>query len=71
MTSELPFPNLLKESQVATYLNISIAWLQRQRWLGEGPPYLRINRSIRYDIAALAAWLDAHRIANASAEVTR
>lgn len=67
----LPFPTLLNERQVATLLNISAFWLQRQRWLGEGPPYLRYGRAIRYDIAALAAWLDAHRVATADAEVAR
>ena len=65
--SELPI--LLTQGQAATHLHISAAWLERQRWLGEGPPYIRYGRAVRYDAAALVAWLDAHRVTTSCGEV--
>ena len=67
LTPELP--TLLNQRQAATHLNISAAWLERQRWLGEGPPYIRYGRAVRYDAAALVAWLDAHRVTTSCGEV--
>lgn len=54
---------LLYEAQAAKLLAVSPAWLQRKRWEGEGPAYVRHGRAIRYEQSAIDAWIDAHRIA--------
>lgn len=49
---------LLSEQQAAEYLGLSSRYLQERRYRGGGPTYIRIShRTVRYDPAALAAWL--------------
>jgi hypothetical protein len=33
-----------------------------RRHLGEGPPYYKIGRSVRYKLSEALAWLERHRI---------
>ncbi|MEO1472485.1 MAG: AlpA family transcriptional regulator [Pseudomonadota bacterium] len=33
---------------------------------GDGPPMVRIGRSVRYKISDLRAWIDAHRVSSTS-----
>ena len=42
------FPRLLNQKEVSVIIRKSEAWLERQRWLGEGIPYRKIGRSVRY-----------------------
>jgi hypothetical protein len=37
-------PRQLTEEQVASILGVSVAWCQRMRWAGGGPPYRKIAR---------------------------
>ena len=53
---------LLHESQAAKLLGISPAWLQRKRWEGGGPNYVRHGRAVRYEQTAIDEWIDSHRI---------
>lgn len=49
---------LLRDPDAADYLNVSMAWLQRQRWLGTGPTYIKVGtRAVRYRLADLEAWV--------------
>ena len=52
----------LKEPEAAEYLNMSRPWLRLGRMRRNGPPYLKIGRSVRYDIRDLDAWLEKHRV---------
>jgi hypothetical protein len=52
---------LLTERDAARILNISVHWLRRQRWLGEGPPYVKCGRAVRYEEAALVLWIESNR----------
>jgi hypothetical protein len=36
---------------------VSLSWLAKARMNGDGPPYIRVGRSIRYSDAALLQWL--------------
>lgn len=57
------FPRLrLIEADAGKYIGFSRPWLRLQRMRGTGPAYLRIGRSIRYDIRDLDAWLESHRV---------
>jgi excisionase family DNA binding protein len=49
--------NLLSPKEAAKLLKVSLSWLAKARMQGDGPPYIRIGRSIRYSEAALLQWL--------------
>ena len=52
------FPKLLNQKEVASIIQKSEAWLERQRWLGEGIPYLKIGRSVRYQEDDILSFLE-------------
>jgi predicted DNA-binding transcriptional regulator AlpA len=52
----------LREGDASRYLGMSRAWLRQSRMRGRGPAFIRIGRSVRYRLADLEAWLDAHRV---------
>ena len=47
--------------EAAKLLKVSTSWLAKARMRGDGPPYIRIGRSIRYTEAALIQWMKAHQ----------
>ncbi len=50
---------LLKEHDVAEATGLSVATVRRWRLVREGPPYIKINSSVRYRAGDLMAWLAA------------
>jgi excisionase family DNA binding protein len=48
---------LLTPKEAAKLLKVSVSWLAKARMRGDGPPYIRIGRSIRYSEAALLQWM--------------
>lgn len=48
---------LLTEHEVARLVGMSVAAIRRWRLLNSGPPYIKLNHSVRYDPAALRSWL--------------
>ena len=52
------FPRLLNQKEVASIIRKSEAWLERQRWLGEGIPYRKIGRSVRYQEDDILSFLE-------------
>ena len=48
---------LLEPNEAAAFLKVSLSWLAKARMRGDGPPYIRIGRSIRYTEAALMQWM--------------
>ena len=48
---------LLTPQEAADLLRVSMSWLAKARMRGDGPPYIRIGRSIRYSEAALLQWM--------------
>jgi hypothetical protein len=48
---------LLNPVEAARLLKVSLSWLAKARMTGDGPPYIRIGRSIRYSDAVLVQWL--------------
>ena len=48
---------LLTANEAAMHLKVSLSWLAKARMRGDGPPYLRIGRSIRYAQASLMQWM--------------
>ena len=52
------FPKLLNQKEVSVIIRKSEAWLERQRWLGEGIPYRKIGRSVRYQEDDILSFLE-------------
>lgn len=48
---------LLTPKEVADRLQVSCSFLAKARMRGDGPPYIRVGRSIRYAEAALSQWM--------------
>jgi hypothetical protein len=43
----------------AERLRVEPETLRNWRWRGEGPPFLKLGRVVRYRLVDLAAWLEA------------
>ena len=52
---------LLNEVQVAEYLNVKVSTLQRWRWAGTGPTFIKVGACVRYDAEDLREYLDLQR----------
>ena len=47
---------LLTAKDAARFLKVSLSWLAKARMQGDGPPYIKVGRSIRYTELALMQW---------------
>jgi predicted DNA-binding transcriptional regulator AlpA len=52
---------LLTAKDAARVLKVSLSWLAKARMHGDGPPFIRIGRSIRYAEATLLQWMRGHQ----------
>jgi excisionase family DNA binding protein len=52
---------LLTPKEAAELLKVSLSWLAKARMRGDGPPFIKIGRSIRYSEMALMQWMKAHQ----------
>jgi predicted DNA-binding transcriptional regulator AlpA len=48
---------LMTEKELAAFLGLSLSSVKRLRASGDGPPFVRIGRAIRYDPEAVREWL--------------
>jgi predicted DNA-binding transcriptional regulator AlpA len=48
---------LLTPKETATRLRLSTSWLAKARMRGDGPPYIKMGRAIRYNEAAILQWM--------------
>ncbi len=53
-----PTERLWTAQEVAAYLVVPVATLHSWRYLRTGPAAYRVGRHLRYDPAAVRAWLD-------------
>jgi predicted DNA-binding transcriptional regulator AlpA len=51
-----PIAVLLRPEEAAKFLKVSLSWVAKARVRGDGPPFIRIGRSIRYVEATLIQW---------------
>ena len=54
---------------VADRLGVTPQTLRRKRLTGDGPPYYKVGRSVRYSLTDLETWLSARRISSTSETV--
>ena len=58
---------LIKQSEAASYLGLSEATLERDRWRGGDIPYIKIGpRAIRYDLEQLNKYIERNTVSNIS-----
>ena len=55
------FERWLTPMEAADFLRVSVSWLAKARMRGDGPPYVKLGRSIRYSETALLLWMRAHQ----------
>ena len=48
---------LMTPNEAAAVLKVSLSWLAKARMRGDGPPFIRIGRSIRYPGDDLIRWM--------------
>ena len=48
---------LLTPKEAAKVLKVSASWLAKARMRGDGPPFIKIGRAIRYSEIALLQWM--------------
>jgi predicted DNA-binding transcriptional regulator AlpA len=51
-------PEYLTPKQVAQLTGFSVKTLERYRHRGLGPPYVKVNRSIRYLVSDVREWME-------------
>jgi excisionase family DNA binding protein len=60
----LEFDRMLTTKEAARLLGIGSSMLERLRWMGEGPPYVRPSggRAVRYRQGDIHSWIASHLI---------
>jgi hypothetical protein len=56
---EAVIPRLLTSVEFARELKVSMSWLAKARMRGDGPPYVKIGRSVRYPDPGARDWIEA------------
>lgn len=59
--SSLGGMRLINEKEAAEVLRKPPSWMQMTRHRGDGPPYLKLGRAVRYDLNDLIAWVKAQK----------
>lgn len=58
MQTDVELPALATRKQVAEYTQTSVPTLARWAMENEGPPFIRLGRSVRYRRDDVIKWLD-------------
>jgi hypothetical protein len=59
--SHAPAAVLLTAAETAERFKVSLSWLAKARMRGDGPPFIKIGRAIRYSETTLLQWMKAHQ----------
>jgi excisionase family DNA binding protein len=62
-----PEPEYLDTAQAAAYLGLSRQYLEIARHKGEGPPFVKLPKAVRYSRRDLDAWMRQRRQPTADA----
>lgn len=58
--------DILDTPEAASYIRLSKPTLERLRLTGDGPPYAKLGKAVRYRRADLDAWLESRLIRSTS-----
>lgn len=61
-------PRLLRVTEAAQLLGVSVSFLNKLRCHGGGPAFCKVGRAVAYDPSDLAAWLKSRRRVSTSDE---
>jgi len=61
LETTISITTLLTTDEVAAFLKISPKTLERDRWLGQGIPFVRVGRIVRYRADDIEAFISANR----------
>lgn len=64
MQSDLNDDRLLTRREVQTHFGLSQRYLEVTAMRGDGPPYFRIGRGVRYRVLDLRHWIESKRVTN-------
>lgn len=56
-SSTVELPDLATRQEAAAYMRVSVPTLARWAMDKEGPPFVRLGRSVRYPRAGLLKWV--------------
>jgi len=56
------FPAYINENQVAQITGRALSTLRNERSKGQGIPYIKLGRSVRYDLQDVIEFMEAHKI---------
>ncbi|EKE69966.1 hypothetical protein SAMN04488117_101587 [Celeribacter baekdonensis] len=60
---------LLSRSEVELNFGVSRRFLEVSAVRGDGPPMIKIGRSVRYRVGDLREWIEARKVTSTSQEV--
>jgi hypothetical protein len=52
------FPEFLDVAETANRLGVSASFLNKARLAGDGPRYLKIGKTVRYEWSTVLKWLE-------------
>ena len=52
-----PVEKLVPEKQLAKMIGMSVSWVRHKRMTGDGIPFIKIGRSVRYNPEVIANYL--------------
>ena len=58
--------DILKTPEAAGYVRLGVPTLERLRLTGDGPPFIKAGKSVRYRKADLDAWLESRLVRSTS-----
>ena len=61
--------NLTDTRGAADYVGLASSTLEKHRFFGGGPPYLKLGRTVRYRMSDLDAWLAERLVTSTSEEL--
>ncbi|MFC6199762.1 helix-turn-helix domain-containing protein [Ponticaulis profundi] len=60
--AEHAIPKMLTTREAAEITNVSTQFLEKMRYDGSGPSYMKFGRAVRYPFADLLAWFERSRV---------
>ncbi len=59
---------LLSRSEVHSIFGLTQRYLEVSAVRGDGPPFIKVNRSVKYRVGDLREWIAAHRVTSTQHE---
>ncbi len=69
MQNQLSQDRLLSRREVFEHWGLSVRYLEVSAVRGDGPPMIKLGRSVRYRVGDLREWIEARKVTSTSQEV--